>query len=88
MQLKLWIDDNNYLTFDILMDRNGLTGHDAVPEIGAASLTDSKLSNLRQDQILAITGDLLDYVNAEKTPAQQPAGDWFTNEWLPATRIV
>lgn len=87
MQLTLRIDDNNFITLHLLTTPSGDTGPDAVPEVGAASIADSKLSNISQDQLLALTADALDYLQAEKSPAQaSPAGDWFTNEWLPATK--
>ena len=87
MQLTLRIDDNNYLTYNISLSPPDGNGQDTGPEVGAASLADSKLSNLEHAQILGLTTDLIDYLESESSPAQSaPSGDWFTSEFLPNCR--
>ena len=84
MLITIRIDDNNYVTFNTLLGAAVSNGSDSVPEVTAASISDSKLSDIGLPQLLAITGDVLDYVAAESSPAQNaPSGDWFSNEWLP-----
>ncbi len=52
MQLKLWIDDNNQITFDLRLQSSGDNGSQARPELIAAVITDSQLSDIGQDGIL------------------------------------
>lgn len=87
MQLSIRADNDNYVTFDIRLQASDGNGPSDGPEINSATVIDSKFSKLNDTQLLAITSELLDYLSAETTPVgNAPSGDWFTNEWLPATK--
>ena len=82
MQLTFRIDDNNFLTFDLQLQRVAGNESDAGPELIAAVVTDSKLSNISDDDLMRLVEQVVDYT-ARPQGADKPSGDWFENEWLP-----
>ncbi len=75
MQLKLWIDDNNQITFDLRLQSSGDNGSQARPELIAAVITDSQLSDIGQDGILDLASQVVGYFEANDA-SQRPAADW------------
>lgn len=86
MQLTFRIDDNNYLTFDLQLQASGPAGYQDGPELIAAAVSDSKLSQLEHDAVLDIAGQVVDYFSRDQQ-STSPGPDWFEKEWLPATRV-
>ncbi len=87
MQLQLRIDDNNYVTIEFQLQTPDTNSPADGPELIAATVIDSKLSNLKSDELFDITGQVVDYFNRPQgAPERRPGYDWFNDEWLPATR--
>ena len=87
MQLQLRIDDDNYVDITFSLSAADAQQPDSSPEVTQAAITNSKLSNLKTSDVFDLTSQILDFFAAETRPANNPpAGDWFTNEWLPNCR--
>lgn len=86
MQLTFRIDDSNYVTTDLRIQATGDDGYADGPEVIAAVVSDSKLSNIEQDQLLDLAADVLDFLAAKHPVKTGPRPDWYENEFLPATR--
>ncbi len=85
MQFQFRVDDDNFLTFDIQLQRAMLGASETRAELVAATLSDSKLSNLAEGDILDIGAQIVDMLTTS-AQSQSPSADWFNEEWLPATR--
>ena len=85
MQFQFRIDDNNCLTFDIRVQAAGSSGFETGPELVAAVISDSKLSNISEDAIIGLAADIVDFFSVKHPVSTGPSPDWFENEWLPAT---
>ena len=84
MQLKFWLDETNFLTVECTLSADDESGPDGFVEVTAAVIADSQLSNILQDQLLDIIGQIADHLGtAQQVPA--PAADWRA-EFLAATR--
>ena len=84
MQLKVWLDDNNTVTFALKLSSPGHGQPDIGPEIIAASVVDSKLSDIQENQLIDLMGQTADYFSVDhRSPG--PAPDW-REEFLAATR--
>ena len=87
MQLQFRIDDNNFIAVNLTLSANDSNNSEHRPEVSAAVVVDSKLSDLSDVELLDLAGQALDYIQSEVSPAaKSPSGDWFTNEWLPACK--
>lgn len=84
MQLQFRIDDNNVITVDLQLQRASALGHEGRAEVIAAVVSDAKLSNLQADELLDLAGQAIDMLTTVQQ--QRPSSDWFTDEWLPATK--
>ncbi len=82
MQLQFRIDDTNYITVEFQLQSTGADSSSDRPQIIAATVTDTKLSQLKTDDILDLAAQIVDYFSVAPQ-ADKPAGDWFTNDWLP-----
>lgn len=86
MQLKLWIDDNNQITIDFQLQNSADNGFADGAEVIAATITNSKLSDIGKTQLFDLTGQLVDYFSRPADSAGSAVDhDWRT-EWLAATR--
>lgn len=75
MQLKIWIDDNNYAVVALKLAEAGVGEPAGFPEVVAASVVDSKLSDLKVDQLFELVGQVCDHLEARAT-APAPRDDW------------
>ena len=85
MQLSLRIDDNNYLAIALQLQNAGNNQSADGPELVSATVVDSKLSQLSDHDILAITAQVVDYFSRDQRSSETPP-DWYNDIWLPATR--
>lgn len=84
MQFQLRVDDDNYVTFALQLQRTVGASADDGPELIAATITDSKLSELSENDIYGLAEQLVDYLSRDQSPQDSPK-DWFRDSWLPAT---
>lgn len=84
MQLQLRIDNDNYVTIDFQLSPADTGQLAASPEIAAATITDRKLSQLKETDLFDLTGQLVDYFTTQQQ-ALAPQADW-RDEWLAATK--
>lgn len=75
MQLEIRIEDTDSITFGLQFQPTDANGSALGPELIAATVTDSQLSNLRQTQVIDIVNQLVGYFEASGE-AQKPAADW------------
>jgi len=86
MQLKIWLDDTNYITIAAQLQAPGSNGYGDSPEIIAATIVDRKLSNIQEDQFFDLTAAILEHFERPQQKGNDGAqADWRT-EWLDATR--
>jgi len=84
MQLTFRIDDRNYLTFDLRFQTAGPGSYASGPELIAASIADTELSQLTEADLFNLAAQIVDYFSRDQQ-APKKAGDWY-DEWLAATR--
>ena len=75
MQFSFRIDDNNYATFALTLSPAIPGQPDARPEVNSATLSDSKLSHLSNDDILSIASDVLGLLDSAQPVS--PQADWY-----------
>lgn len=75
MQLKIGLDDNNYITVAIQLQKADDNGPNHGPEIIAATITDTQLSDIGQAELLDIAAQTIGYFEANEA-SQRPAADW------------
>ena len=73
MQLTFRIDDRNYLTFDLRFQTAGPGSYASGPELIAATVSDSKLSELSDADVIAIAEQVIDYCSRDQTDNSAPA---------------
>ena len=76
MQFQIRIDDGNFVTVDASLSNVGQFGGEGVPEVGAAVVTNGKLSDLTQDQLFDVVGQCIDILTAKAADPVQPGPDW------------
>lgn len=76
MQLQFRIDDTNYVTVQCELSKPRAGQSADGPEVTAAVVVDSKLSNLEIDDIFDVAGQILDHLTATAPPAPSPNEDW------------
>lgn len=76
MQLKIWIDDDNWLTIDLKLSETRISGSENGPEVIAAFVSDKKLSHIEIDEVFDIAGQAIDHLTAivDTTPTKND--DW------------
>lgn len=82
MQLTIRIDDHNYLSISTKLEGPDPSQPENGPEVVAAVVTDSKLSDLEAPQLLDIVGQVVDHL----TTVQQPPVPSDENDWRMAFR--
>ena len=85
MQFTFRIDDDNYLTFTLNLSPASSGSPSDGPDLHSAAVTDSKLSKLEDHQLLDLAAQIIDYCSHSDSSGE-PDSDWFTNQWLPATK--
>lgn len=86
MQCQFRIDDNNYIDVDFKLQAAGDGSPLAGPEIIAATITKTQLSDLKADDVFNIVGQIVDYFAVGATPERAgPEPDW-RQEWLESCR--
>lgn len=83
MQLKIWLDDSNHLTFSLKLSSAVSGGYTDGPEVIAAVVSDSQLSNISEDQLIDLLGQTIDFLTTDQQ-STGPEPDWRT-EFLAAT---
>lgn len=76
MQLKFWIDDSNYVTVLCQLEKPGPGEDESLPDVVAARVSDSKLSDIKVDQLLDIAGQIVDHLTQREAPRVSPQDDW------------
>lgn len=83
MQFQFRIDDANVVTIQLQLQKAGDDSPLAGPEVIAAAIADAKLSNVTQDQLFDLAGQILDYFSTSVASQKPSNSDWFENEWMP-----
>lgn len=76
MQLKIWIDDSNWIVINTKLSGNSSGGSSDGPEVTAAFVGDHKLSDLEIGDILDITGQAIDFLTVKDEPVSTQKDDW------------
>lgn len=79
MQLKLWIDDDNYLTVNMRVQNIDDGSPEGGVELSAVYVEDKKLSNITEAQILDLAGQVADALTTieQAPPAKEDWRDAF-----------
>lgn len=76
MQLRFWIDDNNYADVTVALENARNDSDDGMPEVAAARITDHKLSDLQIDELLDLVGQVIDHLTVKPQPKARDKDDW------------
>ena len=86
MQCRIWFNNANYFDVDISVSNVGMPGAESGPEVIAAVVADTKLSNTTLDRACDIVAQALDYINPRMAVVPETAGDLFGDEERDAFR--
>lgn len=84
MQFQFRVDDDNYLTIELQLQVAGPESAQNGPELIAATVVDSKLSMLQDDELFDLAAQIVDYFSRSQADHGAPS-DWRA-EWLAATK--
>lgn len=77
MQLTFRIDDNNYISVSTKLEGPDPSQPENGPEVVAAVVIDSKLSDLEAPQLLDIVGQVVDHLTTvQQAPVAPDENDW------------
>jgi Zn-dependent membrane protease YugP len=78
MQLKIWINDSNYITYKLSLSASDNASNGLGPEVVDALIAEQKLSDITEAEILELTGQIIDHYDARNAPQAQPVveEDW------------
>lgn len=77
MQLTFRIDGDNYITYQLKLSAADNYQPEDGPEVIAALVSESKLSQLEMDEFLGIVAQTLDHVtSAPARPVEETKDDW------------
>lgn len=84
MQLQFRIDDTNYVTVSFQLQKSGNSGFTDGPEVIAATIADSKLSDITNDQLFDLAAAVLEHF--EQPQASSGTSPDWRSEFLEATK--
>ena len=76
MQLTIRFNDTDSVTFAVKVQNVGDDKSNYVPEVVSATITDKKLSSASVDDILDVTGQVLDHMAGPLPEYEEPPKDW------------
>lgn len=85
MQFQFRSDDGQYIIFNIELAKVDDSYAGPSYELASAVVTDSKLSDTSTFDLIDVAAQIVDAMQTREA-TRKPSGDWFTEEWLPATR--
>lgn len=80
MQFKLWFSDHDIVTIDAELEPPGEGTPDDIPEVTKATVSDAKLSNATQDQLLAVVGQCIDLIYSAEAGLTSPPTDLWDDK--------
>ena len=76
-QIELRVDDNNHITVAAELQAASPDESTDIPEVIAARVVNSKLSDLGQDQLLNTVGQIVDHLTTvQQAPVDRSGYDW------------
>ena len=84
MQFEFRIKGGDSVTINCQLSAAGAHSPEDGPELIAASIADTELSQLTEADLFNLAAQIVDYFSRDQQ-APKKAGDWY-DEWLAATR--